>query len=77
MCSSWAFWKPYIGQAVRGKLDLMVLIGGAEEWAAIQWEKSMWLRKRSDKKLFEGHMLRKTGDERSFDDHVIQERIFQ
>jgi hypothetical protein len=30
------FWKPYIGQAVGGKLDLMVLSGGAEEWAAIQ-----------------------------------------
>jgi hypothetical protein len=25
------FWKPYIGQAVCGELDLMVLIGGAEE----------------------------------------------
>jgi hypothetical protein len=25
------FWKPYIGQAVGGKLDLMVLIGEAEE----------------------------------------------
>jgi hypothetical protein len=27
-------WKPYIGQAVGGKLDLMALIGGAEERAA-------------------------------------------
>jgi hypothetical protein len=35
------FWKPYIGQAVGGELDLMVLIGGAEERAAIQWEKNM------------------------------------
>jgi hypothetical protein len=26
--------KPYIGQAVDVKLDLMVLIGGAEKWAA-------------------------------------------
>jgi hypothetical protein len=34
------FCKPYIGQAVGGKLDLMVLIGGAEEWVTIQWEKS-------------------------------------
>jgi hypothetical protein len=25
------FWKPYLGQAVGGELDLMVLIGGAEE----------------------------------------------
>jgi hypothetical protein len=24
------FWKPYIGQAVGGKLDMMVLIGRAE-----------------------------------------------
>jgi hypothetical protein len=39
-------WKPYIGQAVGGELDLMVLIGGAEERADIQWEKSMWMRKR-------------------------------
>jgi hypothetical protein len=30
-----------IGQAVGGEVDLMVLIGGAEEWAAIQWEKYM------------------------------------
>jgi hypothetical protein len=33
-------------------MDLMVLIGGAEEWAAIQWEKSVWLRKRGDEKFF-------------------------
>jgi hypothetical protein len=26
----------------------MVLIGGVEEWATIQWEKSMWMTKRSD-----------------------------
>jgi hypothetical protein len=39
------FWKPYIGQAIGGELDLMVLIGGAEERAAIQWEKITWLRK--------------------------------
>jgi hypothetical protein len=25
------FWKPYIGQAIHGELDLIVLIGGAEE----------------------------------------------
>jgi hypothetical protein len=28
--------------------DLMVLIGGAEKWAAIQWKKSMWLKKGGD-----------------------------
>jgi hypothetical protein len=43
------FWKPYIGQA-GGELDLMVLIGGAEERVAIQWEKSTWLRKKGDEK---------------------------
>jgi hypothetical protein len=46
------FWKPYIEQAVGGELDLMVLIGGMEEWAAIQLEKSMWLRKIGDEKFF-------------------------
>jgi hypothetical protein len=30
------FWKPYIGQAVGGELDLMVLNGWAEKWAASQ-----------------------------------------
>jgi hypothetical protein len=38
----------YIGQAVGGELDLMVLIGEAEERAAIQLEMSMGLRKRGD-----------------------------
>jgi hypothetical protein len=32
------FWKPYVGQAVGGGLDLMLLTSGAE-WAAIQWER--------------------------------------
>jgi hypothetical protein len=40
----------------------MVLKGGVEEQAAIQWEMSMWLRKR--------------GDERHFGDHVNRKRIF-
>jgi hypothetical protein len=52
VCSGWTFWKPYIGQAVGGELELMVLIGGAEEWAAIRLEKSMWLRKGGDEKIF-------------------------
>jgi hypothetical protein len=30
------FWKRYIGQTVGGDLDLMVLIGGAEERAAFK-----------------------------------------
>jgi hypothetical protein len=38
------FWKPYIGQAVGGELDFMVLIYGAEEQGAIQMEMTMWLR---------------------------------
>jgi hypothetical protein len=50
--NGWAFWKPYMGQAVGGELDLMALIGGAELWAAIQWEKSTWLRKRGVEKHF-------------------------
>jgi hypothetical protein len=36
------FWKPYIGQAISGESDLMVLIGGEEEWATIQGERSIW-----------------------------------
>jgi hypothetical protein len=35
------FWKPYIGQAVDGELNLMVPIDGAEELAAIQLEMSI------------------------------------
>jgi hypothetical protein len=41
----------YIGQAVGGELDLMALIGGAEERTAIQWEMTTWLKKRGDEKL--------------------------
>jgi hypothetical protein len=67
------FWKPYIGQAQGGKLDLMVLNVGVEEWASIQWEKSM-LRKRGDKRRYE-HVVRKGGDERSFGDHVLWKMI--
>jgi hypothetical protein len=53
------YWKLYIGQAVGGELDRMVLIGGAEEWAAVQLELSTWLRKRGDQKF-----LRDTCEER-------------
>jgi hypothetical protein len=45
------FWKPYIGQAVDGELDLMVLTGGVEERAAIQLGINVWLKKRGDEKL--------------------------
>jgi hypothetical protein len=44
------FWEPYIGQAVHGVLDLMMLIGGVEEQVAIQ-QMSSWLRKRGDEKI--------------------------
>jgi hypothetical protein len=37
----WAeLWDLYVGLIIGGKLDLMVLIGGAEEQAAIQGERS-------------------------------------
>jgi hypothetical protein len=42
---------PYIGQAVGEELDLMALIGGAEERSYIQWETKTWLRKRDDEKI--------------------------
>jgi hypothetical protein len=42
------FWKPYVGQAVGGELELTGLIGGAEGGAAIKLEMSTWLRKRGD-----------------------------
>jgi hypothetical protein len=51
------FWKPCIGQTVGGDLDLMLLIGGTEERAAIQWEMSMWLRKRGDEKTPKHYMF--------------------
>jgi hypothetical protein len=35
------FWILCFGQAVGGDLDMEVLIGGEEELAAIQWQKSM------------------------------------
>jgi hypothetical protein len=31
-----SFWQPYIGEAVDGELELMMLIGGAEELVAVQ-----------------------------------------
>jgi hypothetical protein len=37
---------------VSGEIDLMVLIGGMEEQAAIQWDRSMWMRKGGDR-IFE------------------------
>jgi hypothetical protein len=45
------FWKPYIGHVVGDRLDLMVLIRGAEERAAVQWEKSVWLREKRQWKI--------------------------
>jgi hypothetical protein len=47
------FWKPYIGQRVGGELELMELIGGAKEQAAVKLETSTWMRKRDyEKNLF-------------------------
>jgi hypothetical protein len=49
------------GRQAGDELDLMALIGGGEELAAIQWEKSMWLGENVDeKKLFRTH-VRKGG----------------
>jgi hypothetical protein len=31
---------------------MMVLVSGAEEQAAIQWEKSTWFRQRGDETIF-------------------------
>jgi hypothetical protein len=39
---------PFSRQALSGKIDMMVPIGVAEELAAIQWDRSMWLRKGDD-----------------------------
>jgi hypothetical protein len=50
-------------------LDFTVLIGGAEERAAIQKEK------RDDEKIFEEHVVRKEGDERSFGVNFCQNHL--
>jgi hypothetical protein len=46
----------------------MLLIGGAEEWATIQWE-------RSTCKIFYEHVVRKGGDRRGSSDHLRREMI--
>jgi hypothetical protein len=55
---------------------MMVLIGGSEKPDAVQWEKSVKLRKRDDDKLFEGYVVRRTDDKRSFGDNINQDRVF-
>jgi hypothetical protein len=40
-------------------VDLILLIGGAEERAAIQLEMSTWLRISGDEKMFKEHLLRR------------------
>jgi hypothetical protein len=45
------FWQPYVGQAVDSELDVVELIGGAQQWAAAQQEMSMWLRKSGESKI--------------------------
>jgi hypothetical protein len=49
-----------MGHAGVGELDLTVLIGGAEEWAAIQLQISTWLRRRGDDKFFKGHVVKRS-----------------
>jgi hypothetical protein len=68
MCIGWAFFKPCIEQVVGGEWDVISLIGGAEQWAAILLVVSM-LRKRCDDESF----LRSHG-ERCIGDHVNWER---
>jgi hypothetical protein len=63
-------------QAVGGKVDLMVLIGGVEEQATIQWERSIWLRKGGDRNTFYEYMVMKGGDKRGSGDHVRQGYTF-
>lgn len=66
------FWKPYIGQRVGGELELMELIGGAKEQAAVKLETSTWMRKRDYEKNLFGTSW---GVVRSFGDHLNRERI--
>jgi hypothetical protein len=42
------FWKPHIGQEVGRELNLIVLIGGSEERAAVHLEMCMCLKKRGN-----------------------------
>lgn len=46
------FWQPYTGQGVGKALDVIQIICGVEEQAAIQNEMSTWLRKRVMKTFF-------------------------
>jgi hypothetical protein len=46
------FWKPYTEQAVGDKWDVLNLIGGAEDQAAIQLVMNTQLRKRGDEKFY-------------------------
>jgi hypothetical protein len=68
-----SLWKPYIGQAMGGKLDFMVLICGVEEQAAVQLEMGTRLRKEVNEKFFKGYVVRRRGDERGFGGHMNQE----
>jgi hypothetical protein len=52
--SYWSCWQAYVAQAVGGELDVLGLIGGAEDRADIQKEVSMWLRKRGDRSFLRG-----------------------
>jgi hypothetical protein len=65
--------EPHIEQAVGSELDVMVLIGGAEEQAVIHLVISTWLRKMGEETVFRGHMS-KRGEERSSGHHLNMER---
>jgi hypothetical protein len=63
-----------VGQVLEtlgGKLGLMMLTSGLEEWAAIQWERNIW-----ENCIFYGHMVVNGGEEKGSGDHVGWEIIF-
>jgi hypothetical protein len=59
-------------ETLGSELDLMVLIGGTEEWAIIQWERSM---SEIFSIFFYVHMVGKGDGRRGSGDHVRQEMI--
>jgi hypothetical protein len=63
------FWKPKKGQAVGGEWNVMNMIDGTEEQAAIQLVMSSWLMK-----IFKGYVTRRKGHKSGFGDHVNRER---
>jgi hypothetical protein len=65
MCGGWAFLEAFYRAGSRWQVGFDgANFCGAEEQAAIKWEKSMGLRKRGDEKIG-WNLVRKGGDERS------------